>query len=163
MVERVKRIAKSIDYSLRNVDGHIDMVRVSFFFISLVAVFFTIWFIYQFYFYGSPPLAHNGLATVDATSYEPGDNILVGFDYCSYIEDSATLRIRWVNNITFNEQERLGVVYREGCTESGIIKTVPPLPPGEYHLQWELSYRLPVRHRQVIIPSEPFTILDPDE
>ena len=120
--------------------------------------------IYWVHIDGNPPLVvYNEPLPVQhpqPDGYKPGDLILFHVVSCRRATGRITSTRRWVDGIMYVEpfQELAGD--ETECQSRDIAAVVPNIPPGIYHVEYNVSYQVnPLANRTVTFDTESFHVI----
>jgi len=99
--------------------------------------------IYSLHFQDNPPLVVNNEPlplVVEQETYKPGDRIIFNLDFCRRSDGAIRMTRRWIDGLMYIEPEEHLAGGRPECVVRNIVATVPNLPPGIYHVEYDVSY-----------------------
>lgn len=139
------------------------ILSLSLFCTSLIAAASLI--IYWLHIQSNPPIVVNNEplpVTSPLTVYQPGDTITFHLDFCRHTTGAIRFTRRWIDGLMYIEPETYVSGGERECLARDLIATVPNLPPGLYHVEYNVIYKVnPLAERAVTFRTQPFEVTAP--
>lgn len=121
---------------------------------------------YWIHFDDNPPLeVYNEPLPVmsEQESYQVGDTILFRIVMCRRTRGRITYTRRWVDGLMYIEPSQELAGADEECQSRNLVVTVPPLPPGAYYVEYDVTYQVnPLAARTVVFRTESVEVVGDD-
>jgi hypothetical protein len=149
-----------------DIDGNIDYLQVTFFFILLISTFVILAIIYLTYIEDNPPMVVNSAEVLRHTA-EPGQTVSYVLDFCKHTNAAPDRRRTWINGVsTLVPGPDDPPSNKVGCFKFPIGVDVPKelFPDNDYYLFQTFTYQVnPLAERTVEFTVGPFHIIEPED
>lgn len=127
---------------------------------TLIILAIGVHYYYQVNLEGDPPVTINSVTLAgDATSFAPGDDILIRLDYCRHTTAAADYSGRFVDTQLISLPNLHVEAGPADCRVVTVPVKVPPIPAGQYYLEFSGAYYVNPRATRVVTwRTEWFTV-----